>query len=230
MPEATKTGVTVDFDHHSPTFARNPIGILSKLRDECPVAYTNAHGGYWVVTRYDDVVAVCRDTATYSSEHNFDDEPCRRKGHTIPETPGPLPAMPAEIDPPEYHSYRKVLAPHFSPAAADRRKGMIDAIVHDCIDNVIEAGSADLIVDIAGLSTTRIILDSVGLDVDASIVARAFHEFFFTPPDSPEYREMLDAVRVVQEMIGGAVAERQQRPTDDLITQLLESNFGGREA
>jgi cytochrome P450 len=40
------------------------------MRRECPVAWTNRLGtGAWAITRYDDVAAAARDTATFSSRN-----------------------------------------------------------------------------------------------------------------------------------------------------------------
>lgn len=40
------------FDHHSPEYPENPT-INADLRAHCPVAHSDAHGGFWVVTRYE---------------------------------------------------------------------------------------------------------------------------------------------------------------------------------
>jgi cytochrome P450 len=58
---------TVDFDHHAPDFREHAPEIYARLRRECPVAFTANHGGFWVVSRYDDVFAAAQDQATYSS-------------------------------------------------------------------------------------------------------------------------------------------------------------------
>lgn len=55
------------FDHHSPQYAENSTAINAELRARCPVAHTDAHGGFWVVTRYDDVLRVAKDDETFAS-------------------------------------------------------------------------------------------------------------------------------------------------------------------
>ena len=54
------------FDHHSPEYAENSTAINAELRARCPVAHTDAHGGFWVVTRYDDVLRVAKDDETFA--------------------------------------------------------------------------------------------------------------------------------------------------------------------
>ena len=58
---------SVHFDHHAPDFAADPWPVLADLRQRCPVARSDAYGGFWVVTGYDDIKRVAHDDATFSS-------------------------------------------------------------------------------------------------------------------------------------------------------------------
>ena len=75
-------------------------------RRECPVAHSAAHGGYWLLSRYDDVFQVARDDQTFSSA---------REVVVPPTNVGRL--IPLQSDPPELERYRGLLIPFFSPAA-----------------------------------------------------------------------------------------------------------------
>ena len=44
-----------EFDHHSPAFAEDWRRQYRELRATCPVARVDSHGGYTVLTRYDDI-------------------------------------------------------------------------------------------------------------------------------------------------------------------------------
>ena len=218
----------IDFDHHSEAYALGSPGIFDEFRAKCPVAYSQSYNGFWVLSRYADIADVARDPAVFSSRRDPGEGTGRHQGHVIPEIPGVAPSLPAELDPPIFHAYRKLLAPHFSPAAAVRREPMIAAVVDECIDGVVETGSADFVADIASLVTARVILDSVGLPQDdAALVARTYHEFLCTPPGTPEYEGLLVAVRDVHAMIGEAIEQRLRKPRHDLISELLYSEVEG---
>src|SRR5512143_3445768 len=104
----------VDFDHHSLSFAHNGREILHDLQQRCPVAYTEAHGGYWVVSDYENVARVARDDDTFASRHEL--EPGSIFGGiSIPPSYGK--AIPIESDPPEFHPVRRALTPWFAPHA-----------------------------------------------------------------------------------------------------------------
>jgi cytochrome P450 len=56
-----------DFDHHSPEHAANPAASYERIRKRPGVAHTSAHGGYWVLTRYDDIASAGKDHEALSS-------------------------------------------------------------------------------------------------------------------------------------------------------------------
>ena len=66
-PAIAGSVTSVHFDHHSPEFAADPWPMLADLRARCPVAHSDAYGGFWVVTGYDDIKRVALDDATFSS-------------------------------------------------------------------------------------------------------------------------------------------------------------------
>jgi cytochrome P450 len=94
------------FDQWSPDQAVDPYPLLARLREECPVARSDRHHGFWVLTRYDDVGAALRDHTRFSST-----------SIAIPQhEPGAiLPVPPLDQDPPEHTRYRQPLLPFFTP-------------------------------------------------------------------------------------------------------------------
>src|SRR5438046_2735634 len=95
------------FDHQDREFMVDPYPTYAALRETCPIAHTDAHGGYWVVTRYSDVYAAEHDWQTFSSA----------KGVAIPSLIeiGAPSQVPLECDPPEHTKYRNILNQKFTP-------------------------------------------------------------------------------------------------------------------
>ena len=79
---------------------------MARLRSTCPVAHSDQYGGYWIVTKYDDVFRVAQDWETFSSEH----------GLSIPPPPAMLRNIPVEVDPPLQRVYKRMVNPFFTPA------------------------------------------------------------------------------------------------------------------
>ncbi|HLY33852.1 MAG TPA: cytochrome P450, partial [Jatrophihabitantaceae bacterium] len=153
-----------EFDHHSTDFAANWREIYGWLREHDPVARTDAHGGYVVVTRYDDVKRVLLDPATFVSGREVlvpgRAEPIAT-GVTIPRNPFRMGMM--EMDAPDNTAFRKILVPWFSGRAIAAAEEHIRDIVNWCLDRVIESGRMDLVDDLANPVPALVTLDLLGL-------------------------------------------------------------------
>lgn len=109
----------IAFDHHSTEYAASWRQINADLRSRCPVAHSGAYGGFWLVSRYQDVAEIALNDAVFSSYQ--ENGPYGRTGVTIPSAE--MRQVPTEMDPPEFFAYRKILNPFFSPGTAKRWAG-----------------------------------------------------------------------------------------------------------
>jgi cytochrome P450 len=128
--------VDLSAEHYDPLVWNSlddPFDALSEMRSKCPVAHSDAHGGFWNVLSYADLVAVSRDNSTFS---NF--------RITIPDNPAPIPAPPLSTDPPVHQDYRGPLMSHFSPGAVSRLEAQIRKDTTALIDTIIESGAGDI--------------------------------------------------------------------------------------
>lgn len=149
--------IMTDFDHHSSDLAPDPFPTYAKLRENCPVAYSDQWGGFWVVTGHDEVTTVAKDDDTF----------CSGQGVSLPTIGQARPLLPIESDAPRYQVYRRALDPLFSPKAAERFEDDIRGIVTELIDTFIERGSADLITELAQIVPARTTLRLLGLEEEA---------------------------------------------------------------
>jgi cytochrome P450 len=124
----------VHFDHNSDEHSADPVGSYRALREKAPVAWSEAHGGYWVLSSYQAVFEAARHDEIFSSERNsYGGEGL---SVVIPKTPMHK-HIPIEMDPPEFRSYRKVVNPIASPAAVDKIEDMIVTWTTWFIDELI---------------------------------------------------------------------------------------------
>ncbi|WZH52396.1 MAG: hypothetical protein PIR53_20590 [Nocardioides alkalitolerans] len=141
MTETAARTPVVTFDHNSETHSEDPAASYRKLREEHPVAWTDAHGGYWVLSGYDAVFEAARDDYTFSSARNSSGG--EGLSVVIPKTPAPF-HIPIEVDPPEFKKWRKLINPITAPAAVDRMEKIVKHFVTAFIDDIIETGSCDM--------------------------------------------------------------------------------------
>jgi len=129
----------VDFDVFAATTMAESNAAWRALRG-CPVAWTHHHGGHWVISGYEAVAEAFRDWETFSSART---DPAV-SSITISGARLPL-LVPEELDPPEWHGYRRVLAAMLSPQAAERLRPRARHWARRCLDAVIESGRCELV-------------------------------------------------------------------------------------
>jgi cytochrome P450 len=101
-PEAAQCRLE-SFDIYDPTLPPVVYDVLEHGRRTCPVAFSPANGGFYLVTRYEDVTAVLRDDTTFSSAH----------GKSLPHQQTVL-MPPLDSDPPLHGEFRRLLNPFLS--------------------------------------------------------------------------------------------------------------------
>ena len=216
-----------DYDHHSTGYARESSVINARLRAECPVAWSEHYGGFWVLSRYEDVATASRDDATFSSEHNLLEPGL--DGVAIP--PPPVQMIPLEVDPPRFQLYRRLLNPKLTAAAVDAWEGFVGDLATALIDRVIESGQADLVLDLAVPLPAIVTLAILGLPLDDWYrYAEPMHTVVYSPPGSAEYeRATIDQFWIVQQLIE-AVLDRTVNPRDDMLTHVAQGTLENGEA
>jgi len=218
----------VEFDHHSPEFAADPARRLAELRTSCPVAWSSTHGGFWALTRLEEVSAVLSDPATFSSRHDL--EPGSPfQGVTIP--PPPMRFIPVEMDPPEFVAYRRLLNPLFSRTTVDSLRPRMEACADWCLDQAIERGAIDLVYDLASPVPAMVTLELLGLPLaDWPRYATAYHDMVAHPPGTPRLEAAFTSARAIAADLAELIAERRahpDRPRNGAIDALLDADLDG---
>lgn len=210
----------VRFDHHSREFADNPWPVLAELRERAPVAWSEDHGGFWVLTRYEDIKRVALDDETFSSADGILIPPKKNQGQQ---------SIPIETDPPLFHEYRRIMHPLFAPRAIERLDPIISAFVHRCIDRFIERGECDLVHDLADPVPAMTTLHKLGLPVDDwPVYSEPQHKTVFLRQDHPERPAALEGLKRLRQEVVDAVEDRREHPRDDMITYLTRATVAGR--
>jgi cytochrome P450 len=201
-----------DFDHLALSAMAEPYPALRDLRGRCPVAHSDAHDGFWVFTRYDDVNRASHDPVRFTST----------KGVTIPHHGFPVSLPPIELDPPLHKQFRGPLLEHFSPARVAEREGEIRRQVTELIDNFIADGRADLAqqltIPLPGYVTSRFFgFPEEDLDRLHDWAVR----ILATSGDLAVVGETFDYLNKVYE-------DRLANPRDDLASVVLTIEVDGR--
>src|SRR5437763_373989 len=137
------------------------------LREHAPVfRHPEPEGpGFLAVTRYEDVRAVGRDPATFSS---------------VPTTMIPDPVegfgfgdhqMMLMSDPPHHTRLRRTINRQFTPRAAERLRLRVRELARRIVDAVVDRGECDSVTDVAGEMPSFVIADLLGLPLAGTEIA-----------------------------------------------------------
>lgn len=221
IPVSEVDGVTqADFDYTRARTEAESNGQWRFLRDNSPVAWSEHHGGHWVISSYAGVAGALQDWETFSSTRN---EPTitpmiiarTQMGQNIPQ----------ELDPPEGRPYRRLFVKMIDQATdADRIQMWVDHY----LDQMIESGSMDLTADFASPATGAVVLDWLGWPRDEwDRISRAYHYAVGYTHGMPEFEQAVEDLAWLSKRLGEEVASRRANPRDDAMTALALAEVDG---
>jgi methyl-branched lipid omega-hydroxylase len=238
-----KRSLTVDeIDLSDPLFWLRPPdereGAFLTLREEAPIRFfaepvlseTMPPGrGYYSLTRHADVLDASKRSATF----------CSGEGVNIPDMPMEfrefLGSM-INMDDPKHARMRRIVSRGFTPRQLDQMKGDVEATAASIIDDVIERGEGDFVMDVAATLPLRIIVDMMG-------IPRSQEGFIFDRTNvilglgDPEYvpdqteagimGALLTAAQDLAMLVTELGEARIKDPKDDLTTALVTAEVDG---
>ncbi len=221
----------VDFDHHSDDYNLNELAHNKDLRAKCPVAWNTNHGGFWFLTSYDAVSRAARDGDTFAHKYepNSEDGVDYQGEMGVPRPEGQPALGIGEIDGPYHQALRHALAPFLSPGAVQRLKPFMEEQAHHFLDEHIQNGHMDLVLDYASPVPAILTMKLMGLPYDNwHLYANLFHSVMALPVDSPAYLEAINQVPDMMQEVLDYAAARKANPKDDLTSFLLQFEFDGQ--
>lgn len=226
----TKT-CPIDFDHESEGHAQTWPEEFARMRERCPVAWTEQHGGYWVATSYEAVVGMARDAKLFSSNKTFDAETGTGTGGiTIPFTPIPR-GLPVEADQPEWDSLRGFINRKFAPKAVESFREDARRFATALLNRVIESGEMDLVNDFTSPVPAMVTMQLMGLPLEEwRQFADPLHTMVFTPKEAAEYPHVIAGVQWIFQRCAEEFTRYQQEPEqDNLLSYFAHHEVDGRK-
>ena len=143
-------------------FKADPFPFYARLRAERPVCRVDialAPGlrEAWLVTRYDDVVAVLKDLRFAKNRENAAKKPW------LPEFVKPLERNMLDLDEPDHGRLRTLVHKAFTPAMVEKLQARIQTISDQLLDAVEPKGAMDLVRDFALPLPLTVIVELLGI-------------------------------------------------------------------
>ena len=221
----TAPTLAVPFNPLAPEQRENPFDILAAARREQPVFYVPALK-LWVVTRYDDVLAVLKDHETFSSTGALksDSTPVPKEVAAIlAEGFREMPYI-IEVDPPQHDRIRGLVTKGFTPRRIASLEPAIRRIVDELLAPLPPTGEIDVIGAFAWPLPLRVLGELLGLPRgDLAQLHVWGNDWILVQQESPLEKRLAHARGTValQHYFPDAVRRREREPTDDLIGALV---------
>jgi cholest-4-en-3-one 26-monooxygenase len=208
-----------------------PHEAFRRLRGECPIHWSEINEypdeeGYWSITRAEDVHTVSRDWRTFSSERGG----VTGLTHAIPLEL--MRAMFIAMDPPKHDRLKALFQSGFTPRRIAMHEEDIRRIAAAVLDGLDDRDRCDLVTDIAQPVVSRVIGSFMGIPKeDDAVWANLMNSTLgLGDPDlnpgglddvlQKDIPEIFERCRVM-------IAERREKPTDDLTSVLVHAEVDG---
>jgi len=185
-------------------------GLWRWMRQHSPVHHHPETDlpAFWSLTKYEDVRAVYRDPATFSSARGV---LLRPTGHG--DDPGGGLTL-ALTDPPRHKQLRSLVAAWFTERASRGIEEGIRAAVRATLDIAIERGECDFVRDVAGRLSIYVICGLLG------VPERDHENVFAWTNQAYATHTPLAAQHQLMEYFGELMYQRMEEPADDMISAL----------
>ena len=222
MSDTTRPPVTdwaTDYDIFAPEYVDNPFPVWDELRERCPIAHTDRWGGSWLPTTYEDVTAIARDIVNFPSGNGISVMPPPDEQSGSPLLEYGLP--PISSDPPLHTWTRRLVLPTMSPARVAEYEVFTRDLCRTLVDDFVERGGGDLGTEYAQQIPVRVIAHILGVPESLAPMFTEWVRDVLEFAHDPERR--MRGITGILQYLQGAIDERVAHPTDDFITELLNS-------
>jgi cytochrome P450 len=200
----------------------DPHALWRWLRANDPVRWQPPTDlpGFWVLTRYDDQRAVCRDPATFSSA----------KGILLrPEELGSDAGggrMMALTDPPRHRQLRAIVDEWFALRSVRAMEVEMQQVAAGLVARALERGSCDFVSEVAGRVPLYVICKIMGVpQEDWEHLFALTNDAFGSGEAVVQRLAHLDILRYFEDL----AAAREKNPADDLVTILVTAEIDGEK-
>jgi cytochrome P450 len=209
----------VSFDPHDPRFLRDPAGVFRPILEHEPLVHSDLYGGFWMLTRYDDVTRAALDHESFTSAV---------VGTTVipPSQPRDAPLLPIELDPPEHSVYRGLVNALFAKPRIEALRPELEALATRLLEPIARDGGGEVMSGFANPMSLGALARFMNLPEEDEErwfdwVERMFANALLDRDDQRE------AVRDAEAYIDALIAERKAEPREDFIGMLLEAEVDG---
>jgi cytochrome P450 len=206
----------VYYDPYDFEIDANPYPVWKRLRDEAPL-YWNEKYEFFALSRFADVDAAMLDWGTYISG----------KGSILEIIRANIELPPGIIlmeDPPVHTMHRSLLSRVFTPKKMQALEGEVRAYCAEVLDPLVGQGGFDFIADLGAFMPMRTIGMLLGIPEADQVAIREQIDQSLRLEEGVPSEAAIDAMAQAS-IFGDYIDWRSEHPSDDLMTELMTSEF-----
>jgi cytochrome P450 len=209
-----------DFDPLEPEDFDSPQAVYRRLRAECPVAHSEAWGGFWAFMKHADVAAAAADSDTYITS----------KQNVVPKVAFTGRRPPLHLDPPEHTPYRKALAPLLAEKRVAAMEPVVRRICAALLAPMVEKRGGDICAEFSARMPIEVFAHWMNLpQAQAASLAEVGRRYNIAV-QSADDAATRETSLLLYDMARAIVAERKRAPLDpatDATSALLATRVAG---
>ena len=231
-PEVRETSRGLDLDLKSWRNVQDPFPLYAWLRDHDPLHWSESLSA-WVVTRYEDVVAIFDRPETFSSDRfRKIDERYASQRPAVRAVAQVLGDWLVFRDPPDHDRLRGLLQSSFTPKQLASSRDRIQRTVDALLDRVAARGAMDFIRELAFPLPASVIAGLMGApEADLEPIktwSDRLAAYLGGAVDGRDnFAEASTGVARLVDYFHALLRERERRPRDDLTSLMLRAEHEG---
>lgn len=209
-----------NFDPLIPETFDSPHAEYRRLRAECPVAHSDAWGGFWALMKHDDVAAAAADWRTFTTV----------KQNVVPKVAFTGRRPPLHLDPPEHTPYRRALAPLLTERRVARLEPVVRTICRDLLAAMVAKGGGDVVADFSAHMPIATFAHWMNLPPDAVAELTRVGQRYNIAVQSNDMDTTRESSLLLYDMARSIVADRRANPMpadEDATSALLAARADG---
>ena len=200
-------------------YVNDPYSRYAWLRENSPCHWDDINE-LWVITRYDDIVAVEKNKRLFinSGRDKGGYRPNIVADHSIIGNDDPL-----------HQARRSLVSRRFTPRAVQQWRGHITGTVDSLIDPVVERGRAEIVAELAAPLPAKMIGYLLGFDESLWPKLKHWSEATIALGGGPRYHNHEGTEAVFEFVIActGLYEEKQACPAGDVMSRWIEAEDDG---
>ena len=211
----------------------DPHAAWRMLRERAPIHWNqHRNKGFWSISRFNDALAIYRNTTDFSSENGIvaimtdrQDDLAQAMGYR---------KMLIFNDPPRHNRMRQLVNRRFTPRALAPLEAQVRQIASEILDQVVSAGECDFVIDVAARLPTAVICEMMGIPKSDRDLMFSLANMSIGSQD-PEYQTEDDGRQTSKrahkeyfEYLGALVENRSRHLGHDLVSAIIAGEVEGQ--